>query len=152
MKKPAEKEFVPFKIAKAMRDIGFDEPCFAGFCEDGEFAPPDDELNCFRNRNRSGGEISAPTWRQAFAFFREKHNLDSDITKMWRYGYNSLEKNRETFYRWCICDFTLERKKESVDISMDSPYQKHEKAELSCLVRLIELVKEKLDKEHSLKN
>src|SRR4029078_13290517 len=67
--------FVPYPIASALKDKGFDEPCLGGYLLNGEFAEPDNELNCFRNRNRSGGEISAPLYQQVVDWLRDEHGM-----------------------------------------------------------------------------
>lgn len=81
--------FVPYEIAVMAKEAGFNEPCLAGFLPDREFAEPDSELNTFRNRNRSGGEISAPLYQQLTDWFREKHNTFIQITFCEKYGLST---------------------------------------------------------------
>lgn len=76
--------FIPHHLAVLAKQKGFDESCLAGYTLDGEFAPPDNELNTFRNRNRSGGEISAPLYQQIIDWFRAK-GVEIDIM---RYTYS----------------------------------------------------------------
>jgi hypothetical protein len=74
-------------IPTLAKEKGFDEPCLAGYLPNGEFCEPDNELNVFRNRNRSGGEISAPLYQQIVDWFREKHNID-----LWANPYMTKNK------------------------------------------------------------
>ena len=62
-----EKEFVPYQEALALKELGFDEPCFAtwsGETLDMSLQIPSDDYF-----------TSAPTFSQAFRWFREKHGL-----------------------------------------------------------------------------
>jgi hypothetical protein len=135
-----EKEFVPYQPSLDMKELGFDEPCFAFYqIEYAEVIPTmvDDneqyKLTGFRTCKNS--EIpehytSAPTFSQCFRWFREKYLLfgypfPNDYQK---YGYRIVEitsdENKELVYDWGT--------KDSV-----------EEAELACLRKLIEIVKSK---------
>jgi hypothetical protein len=74
------KEFVTYEIALALKELGFDEPCFGyyytlngkdwKFAEKGEYYRLDDEINI-------GGKFSllAPLYQQAFRWLREVHGI-----------------------------------------------------------------------------
>jgi hypothetical protein len=104
------KEFVPYQESLELKALGFDEPCFAYRAEGAEvmikYIP-----NCV---------ISAPTFSQAFRWFRENHNVHSspkryDETKWW--------------VEWG---------------TWTSPvFETYEEAELAWLNKLIEIVKNK---------
>ena len=67
-----EKEFVPYKIALELKDLGFDEPCFGFYGTDGYLY-----IQYARNGNifkRNNGCLS-PTFSQIFRWFREKYKL-----------------------------------------------------------------------------
>ena len=69
--------FVTFKIAKRLKDIGFDEPCFMVF-RHGELKEP--ALNEWFNHNsRIGNTISAPLYSQVIDWFRVRlQNLNDE--------------------------------------------------------------------------
>jgi hypothetical protein len=125
-----EKEFIPYEQALALKELGFDEPCFGfyytlngrdwKFVEKTEYHRLDDEMNI-------GGKftISAPLWQQAFDWFREKYVLsswiyNSDVKKYW---FTILQNGR-----------IVKSHKELLT---------YEEAELECLKKLIEIVKQK---------
>ena len=61
-------EFVPYDIALALKELGFDEPCIGYFTEDtNEFRFPKGVSDF--------GKLGAPLYQQAFRWFREKYNL-----------------------------------------------------------------------------
>ena len=62
-----EKEFIPYEEALALKELGFDEPCFATW--NGE------TLDMLLQITSDDYFTSAPTFSQAFRFLREKHNL-----------------------------------------------------------------------------
>ena len=126
-----EKEFVPFQEALALKEIGFDEPCFAFYqVEYHENSPimvnDNDEYRITGFRTCKNSEIpsnytSCPTYSQAFRWFREKHKLHGMHT------HNSYMIEGEIngdFLR--ITKFSL---------------KSYEEAELACLRKLIEIVK-----------
>lgn len=107
-------QFVTYEIAKHLKELGFNEPCFAGYCLDKTFAEPDNELNCFRNRNRSGEEISAPLWQQVIDWLREKHGYLIYVrpTKNPK-GFNGIVDNPNTYESENCIEFTWETARES---------------------------------------
>ena len=129
------KEFIPYEQALALKELGFDEPCLANYTvipEDGIdwFTIPEqgitDKTSFGSSKNYNSkyfeeeGTISAPLYQQAFRWFREKYNLDvisrPHIGKSKKY----------------VCDpinFRLEAKNTL------------EEAELACLKKLIEILK-----------
>ena len=113
-----EKEFIPYKQALSLKELGFCEPCF------GYYTMHDSYL--FQNKVKSvpEGFILAPTHQQAFRFFRNKHNLDS-----WIYCPN---KSKEYFA------VILKHKR---FVSYNEQFDTYEEAELACLNKLIEIVK-----------
>jgi hypothetical protein len=75
----------------------------------------------------SSDVIVAPTYQQAFRWFREKHNLISVV------GYHNLWKY----------SFLIETIEEHKTIIVVDKINTYEEAELECLKKLIEIVKEK---------
>ena len=128
------KEFVLYKQALALKELGFDEPCIMTYLN-GEL---DKELFLFNHSIRSHPTqefISAPLYQQAFRFFREKHNLLGGV-------YSNASG-----WAWEIHDniggthrFASEHTGDCLESGMFTSF---EKAELDCIKKLIEIVKNK---------
>lgn len=116
-----EKEFVPYQLSLDLKELGFDEPCLAFYWITGNFYITAEYHNYvgFHKQNQLGDynydSISAPTFSQAFRWFREK--------------YKSKFILSEDYY-WII------------GIGQTKAHS-YEEAELECLKKLIEIVKEK---------
>jgi hypothetical protein len=140
-----EKELVPYAEALELKELGFGKPCFAyyytlngkdwKFAEKTEYYRLDDEINI-------GPKFSllAPTFSQAFRFFREKHSWQHSIDPTsdqhsFKLGYNYWIWNNKTGEE----HHTMPKNKPSGDWE----YETYEEAELACLRKLIEIVKEK---------
>jgi hypothetical protein len=133
------KEFITYNQALALKELGFDEPCFMSYR--GKFDLYRNgmggylsEMTMERNSDLDKYEInkteqywiSAPTFSQCFRWFREKYQLDSSIALVANgYGFY-IHKNR---------NYT--NKGESYGM-----YITYEEAELACLKKLIEIVKD----------
>ena len=117
-----EKEFVPYELAVKLKELGFDEPCLAFY--NGKFIQSTEFDFDSYNSKDIGDCPLAPTFSQAFRWFREKHGLCIVIKpiddKKIELGYN-LTKN---------------------GLIMGG-YTTYEKAELACLTKLIEIVETK---------
>ena len=117
-----EREFAPYQEALVLKELGFDEPCFAffngkhlSFARFDILGNPLDICNC----------IEAPTYSQAFRFFREKYGYCSYIKEAIVDDYRFyIEKFDEKYYNSSI-------------------FKSYEEAELECLKKLIQIVKEK---------
>jgi hypothetical protein len=117
------KEFIPYQEALELKELGFDEPCLEAYDKNGikYHSHKTDKLFTALNSNLST-QCSAPLFQQAFRWFREKYQLHSYI---------------EGAYPW----FRFYIKTE------DNVYEGHkhlsfEEAELACLKKLIQIVKE----------
>jgi len=64
-----EKEFVPYELALKMKQLGFDKPCFAYYNKS--------KKRRFDRYTTSHWPSTclAPTFSQAFRWFREKYNI-----------------------------------------------------------------------------
>lgn len=115
-----EKEFIPYDRALKMKALGFDEPCFGMYCE-GRFhlLYPNSYKDIPEDFYR---EVDAPTFSQAFRWFREKYDMIAEFN--WHFPSKcyatSIYPN----------DFYLQAKT-------------YEEAELACLDKLIEIVEQK---------
>ena len=72
-------QFIPYKIALKLKELGFDEEVF-GYYKEGSIIDQDDMTYERGIHNRitqtyNSGTISAPLWQQAIDWLREKHNL-----------------------------------------------------------------------------
>jgi len=112
-----EKEFINYTEALALRELGFDEPCFGVY-----YTKDGDVRKCGSN------EIGdAPLYQQAFRWFREKYKLNSLI----------IDSKSYDWY-FDINDMQID------DVVSEMLYFKtYEEAELECLKKLIEIVKQK---------
>jgi hypothetical protein len=136
-----EKEFVPYPLALRLKALGFDGPCF-GFYKLGDIDIYYDTIlqgknHKFRNNTQLNfygdlkEKVSAPTFSQAFRWFREKHNLHSFIDCKWK----------NLGWEFELVDLN---KMEVVSlIGKKYGYNTPEEAELACLEKLIEIVESK---------
>jgi hypothetical protein len=116
-----EKDFVPKKPALVLKELGFDEPCFGWYSKDGTFYEGKMTIH--------QGLLLAPLYQQAFRWFRKKHRIGS-----WIHHYFDMDKG--TFiYSYVL---TLPHRAE------EYVYDTYEEAELECLKKLIEIVKQQL--------
>ena len=73
------KEFIPYQQALELKELGFNEKCAAHY-----LGEEDDDIEhkweIYRNLSIDTNKcIQAPTYRQAFRFFREKYNFRYSI-------------------------------------------------------------------------
>ena len=133
-----EKEFVPYDRALRLKALGFDEPCF-GFHYINPLNNSYTELkygmSIFKKTSIEikKGHVLAPTFSQAFRWFREKYVLLGFIEPA--NGYE--DKSLFAFY---ICDDEQNIVDDSHSYSKDSSlhFKIYEEAELACLDKLIE--------------
>ena len=122
------KEFIPYNLALALKELGFDEPCIA-------FYEPNNEkvmiVGVPQKYNNPSllyvTDFCAPLYQQVFRWFREKYSLIGEI-------FSQLRPSNNFMYGFKIG---------GSDIIFDG-FQTYEEAELACLKKLIEIVKEKL--------
>ena len=136
-----EKEFVPVELALRLKALGFDEPCFGKFYYNQLEIGGNWCNNDFKEDNDVF--ISAPTFSQAFRFFREKYELSCSI--------ELTDNSRHYYYDFTIYD-SKNRDWNDEDcfdsckrIYDDGKFGKYEEAELACLTKLIEIVEFKTD-------
>jgi hypothetical protein len=133
------KEFIHYEQALELKELGFNEKCIGHFrggeitlepCLTGWLS----ELECCKNFEENGepyfedGYCSAPTYRQAFAFLRKlrKHTpqIEDEIDKeySWTYWISGVRYINHPHQPY---------------------FNTYEEAELACLKKLIEIVKNK---------
>ena len=130
------KEFVPYEQALALKELGFDEPCFGRYLSSLQNdwkvyelileMGMNEEFEDNRNIYLLEGACSAPTFSQAFRWFREKYDLFTHIEK---------GENPKNFYP--IIDNVSH--KYNPKLWFDT----YEETELACLEKLIEIVESK---------
>jgi hypothetical protein len=114
-------EFIAYEQALELKELGFNEECAAHYLD-----VDDLELKWKIYRNLSintNNCLQAPTYQQAFRWFRENGLICSIM-------YDS-------FYD--VYDFKIDRKVHFISVSFTT----YEEAELECLKKLIEIVKNK---------
>jgi len=113
------KDFIPYNEALELKQLGFDEYCF------GHFLNKKFYLKSF---DRQGDSITLrPTFSQAFRFFRKK-KYQAEI--LWRGDFGD--------FCWKIGRF-----KYGSHFFSENGFKTYEEAELECLKKLIEIVKQK---------
>jgi hypothetical protein len=84
-----ENEFIPYEQALALKELGFDEPCFGYYDEGGNLYTEMVEV------------LKAPLYQQAFRWFREKYGLNYVVVKAesWFYTINgcSTQEGFQTY-------------------------------------------------------
>jgi hypothetical protein len=139
-----EKEFVPYELALRMNEIAFYEPCFGyWYTEQEEYKKIDIQLATIDFLEGEEDYILAPTFSQAFRWFREKHSLFSSILP-----FQDIEDDIRLCYYYCVINLD-ECKDEDIlcnesslgasDINFSSPAE----AELACLEKLIEILEKR---------
>jgi len=121
--------FIPYEQALALKELGFDEPCFGYYVgKDKEVYMSNETISApFQFRLESKTTFVAPLYQQAFRWFREKYNLKGHIEAV-----EYLDGTSDT-YHWCIFN----------KCNSGNDQLTHEEAELECLKKLIEIIKEK---------
>ena len=122
------KEFVPYEQALAMKELEFDEPCFGCFNHL-------DNSEIWMNRTYMNGlteNITAPTYSQAFRWFREKYKLYPEI--------NLHDREDEQTWRFSIIILGEYNLVYNQNIAKDPYHKTYEEAELAAIVKLIEIV------------
>ena len=124
------KDLVPYQPSIDIKELGFDEPCF------GSYVKLTETQNTFF-MNEVVSEIDretplheslitkAPTFSQAFRWFREKYELFCWIEK--------FHVDETYIFQIPPANFT----------KIQGHYITYEEAELACLLKLIEIVKTK---------
>ena len=143
------KEFVNYDIALELKELGFDEPCFAMWTtgltefETSNVSPPrifsskfklNDTQSCtsYINNLKYFG-TAAPLYQQVFRWLLDKHNLYGiiipTVTMDWTFKTMTVAQDMvevPPYNHVDACD-----------------YSSREEAELACLIKLIEIVKSK---------
>ena len=130
-----DKNFALHEESFALKELGFDEPCLAWFSDRsirivGVNGCALSSLPVNSNFNGDDEFVTAPLYSQVFRWFREKYNIDSFVKHL----YKSTIK---VGYYFGIDQY----KGVAFQTDFDAWYQTYEEAELACLKKLIEIVK-----------
>ncbi len=125
------KEFVKYEQALALKELGFNEPCFVSVDSEGKNMRFHDDHTLGKNSEIIYG-IYLPLYQQAFRWFREKYKLHCYIEK------NNKYKSIQRFTP--VIDKSSEEKIEIITLDL---YNTYEEAESACLDKLIEICKNK---------
>ena len=148
------KEFIPYELAVKLKELGFDENCFGRF-----YTKPkckmfsvDEKGRHYQIKNtpkklyavgeyfvlNDDNAIIAPTFSQAFRWFREKYNILATIYSN-ASGY---------LYEWHDAVGGTHRGWSEYEGPNDGGvWDTYEEAELACLTKLIEIVQGGQDNE-----
>jgi len=132
-----ENEFISYTEALALKELGFNQPCFGYYTGDKKHLLIRPNMGR-RNEDLNDVVCTAPLYQQAFRWFREKYKIQATIepTKdqhRFELGFNYWIWNTETAEEW----FTEPRDRPAGDYIFDS----YGEAELECLKKLIEIIK-----------
>lgn len=130
-----EKYFANYNQSLALKELGFDEPCFAGY-RDSEWIGTDGpnsryfHAQLFSNHQFDNDQkeyCSAPLKSQVFEWFRKEHAISGEVTTYYGgnkvgYGWSTAAQNGPNYYS-------------VLDIFS------YEEAESACIDKLIELIK-----------
>ena len=113
-----KKDFTTYEQALALKELGFDEECFAWYVSK-EWGL---EFGRVIKSDLIKDAVLAPTYSQALRWFRDNHNYHHTI----QHG-----KKYVGVVYYSIVNFSIDE------------FDKYEEAESACLDKLIEIVKDK---------
>ena len=139
-----DKDFVPYQPSLDMKELGFDEPCLMFWIDKnnwGVLPQPGYYNNGFKwcNQNffifskQENVNLTRPTFSQAFRWFKEKYGIFVSIVPN-KYG------NLDSFIGWIY--IPLNGSTKDIDVGGRKGFNTPEEAELACLIKIIEIVKE----------
>jgi hypothetical protein len=108
-------DFVPYELALELKQLGFTEPCLASYYHAGR------RLDISEYINHGEYTVLAPTYSQAFRWFREKYNC-----------HHTIKLINE---KYVVITYSS-----VVNFSIDE-FNTYEEAELACIKKLIEIAK-----------
>jgi hypothetical protein len=110
-------DFVPYELALELKQLGFTEPCLASYYHAGR------RLDICEYINHGEYTVLAPTYSQAFRWFRDKYDL-----------YCYVEPYKDNQFDYVVVSDLFGQ--EDCDGELLNTY---EEAELACLKKLIEI-------------
>lgn len=118
-----KKEFVSYKLAGYLEELGFDEPCLATIDQT-------EYIHIKGTREPIRGAmmyypVDCPLYQQAFRWFRDKYGVLHDIDFGIGWGYGFIPVGTEL----------------KLPTTFTEGFDTYEEAELACLTKLVEIVK-----------
>jgi hypothetical protein len=138
------KEFVSYEQALELKELGFDEPCLGFYNHQGQLIlmtqEDENSIEVYKNSYvKLGKQYAVPLYQQAFRWFRDKYDLDIDISRNDQEMIDYVERKGEKYlpkYRYGYSN--------GIFIPIGT-CMKYEEADLACLKKLIEIIKQKND-------
>jgi len=124
-------EFVPYDIALAMKELGFDEECFGWYDDISKQFYPIRTVGWTDKVSENASQ--APLYQQAFRWFREKYNLLHIV------NIDLSDNLKDKVYVYSIEDHL------GSIVDRSEEFKTYEEAELECLRKLIEIVNQNKD-------
>jgi hypothetical protein len=125
-----QNEFLPYDRALKLKQLGFDEPCFVLYKASNSnqlaYAPHGITTNSQLSQGDSSN-IAAPTFQQAFRWFREEHDLHYQLVPF----FSDKESHAVDYY------LAIAQHRPPIQVNT------FEEAELAALDKLIEIVETK---------
>ena len=130
-----EKEFIQYTEALALKELGFDEKCLGYYIKNSSLWCNwlDVKFNDDPSNDKEDFVADAPLYQQAFKWFREKYGLKGEVDTadmIWSKWSFKTELKGSTYILYS-------------GLTEKIYFNTYEEAELACLKKLIEIVKEK---------
>ena len=130
-----EKEFIPYEQALALKELGFESPYPIGGFQGGKvFYYENNELyydgRPMYSSDAHSGQLLAPLYQQAFKWFRDKHKIECYVNCYW----NENDSSKRTYY----ANYNYGS---DIFYTINKEFETYEEAELECIKKLIEIVK-----------
>jgi hypothetical protein len=139
------KDFIQYTEALELKQLGFDETCF-GWFRNTEFTISFNDLYP-KERGEEIKIIAAPTYSQAFRWFREKYKLHPLVQfgklKEWDDDVDVVLYDFSINEQWTVGKYWLDYSYGFKHHCFEYNFQSYEEAELACLKKLIEIIKNK---------
>jgi hypothetical protein len=143
-----EKYFVPYQESLELKKLGFDEECICTYSEHDrklsrcpshnmEDLPILDEPYFWKNSEIHKTNITAPTWEQAFKFFRDKYDSHHSIMRLPQGAIDAAKGKLKKY--WFVSKDDLNP---PIPKHCDGKSDTYEEARLECLKQLIKIVKD----------
>ena len=134
-----ETDFTPYEQALALKELGFNRRTFAQYnTRQGDEWILTFDLSGEGQYPKGSSACIAPTFSQAFRWFREKYNLK---------GFIGFRPNVKQFdchvYDMSLSGTEYVKQRTLEEFNKDPKVGTYEEAELECLKKLIEIVKTK---------
>jgi hypothetical protein len=163
--KKIEDKFVPYDLSLRLKNLGFDEPCFATYFTIGAW-----QIDCtegalnLNNNKPTEYSILAPLWQDAFDWLDEKFNMypliytiyptKDNPNKFYTYGITTLNDELlvdaneifgdllEQCYQNIQGNYVNQEKLNDLIFTSGFGFKEKTKAKQACLEKLIEIVEQ----------